>query len=386
MNIIMSLFAEHKIDTVSVRRKDSDEDEVFDLHKGHELVALTQVIGGTTDHLVGWKLIQRHKEDRDLAKAMEVESIVNQTNPSTPLKGAFAEGFTPPSTTTPAKASAAEQQGETTKIKGENIFNMDNDDEDVIAVWTPKANALQSKVKQQGTGSKSGNTYFVSPPFPHTNEAKISHAIVFETAREAWFLHAGHLSVMFELMANDLKYQLPEWQASFTEVPIRKVAYGDNEYKRRNSGKGNSVGRTINKIMFVFTYKVSEEPMFQQMLLSAFKKIERLYHPAAQPGSTCLTYMKENSPGIVDYFHKQYPEDDKLEAYLHQTLVDVFARKRTVVLDCHLDRFLMDNQIKEFLQGIGVNGWDEVNLDRVFKNWPKPIMQWADIEHKPYDE
>lgn len=362
---------------------------MFNLHKTNDILTLKAILEGDTAGLLGWKVVQRHKEDHDTAKAVAIDSVLN---PSTPEKGesktqgSFVKYFTPPCSLDSNKKATTAESGETSKNKGKNIFD-GNDGEGGVteAVWSPKPDKLKGQLKRVTT--KQGVGYFVSFAFRWLYEPKISYLVVVEVPRESWFIHSGHPLTLFELQAQDLKYDMPAWQASFTETAIRKCSYGENEYKRRNAGKGNSVGRTINKITFVFTIKVSEEPMFHQMLLSAFQKFERLYHPAAQPGASILTYMQENSPGIVDYFHKQYPDDDKLEAYLHQTLVDCFSRKRNVVLDCHLDRFLMDNSIKEFLQETGVHSWNEVaNMDRVYKNWPKAIMQWDNIEHKPYDE
>jgi hypothetical protein len=376
-------------DTVLVLRLDATEPMMFDLNKPSDFLTLKEILEGDTEGLLGWKVIQRHKEDRDTAKAL---AIASDLNPATPEMGegknpgSFVHYFTPPSSLGSSKEATSAESGETNKNKGKNIFDGNDGDGGVTeAVWSPKPDMLKGQLKKVST--KQGVQYYVSFAFRWLYESKISYLVVVEVPREAWFIHSGHPLTLFELKSQDLKYDMPGWQASFTETAIRKCSYGENEYKRRNTGKGNSVGRTINKITFVFTIKVSEEPMFHQMLLSAFQKFERLYHPAAQPGASILTYMQENSPGIVDYFHKQYPDDDKLEAYLHQTLVDCFSRKRNVVLDCHLDRFLMDNSIKEFLQDTGVNGWNEVaNMDRVYKNWPKAIMQWDNIEHKPYDE
>lgn len=375
-----------EIDTVLVRRIDSNEDEVYDLHKPQDLINMANRIQHDGNHLLGWKAINRHVEDRAVASAIEIDGVINSTKePEVKVTGAsFVKGFTPPDNVEMGKASAGD--GVVVKKNKGQYNNMNNDDGgDILAVWKPSPDKLKKQVKR--VSSKSGVGYFVSFPFPHLNDDHIDFNIVMDIPYEAWFLQAAHISCMFCLQADDIGYELPHWQKSFREVAIRKQAYGDNEYKRRLTGKGNSAGRTINKISFVFRIKKSETSMFHPMLMSAFKKIERLFHRMAQPGASCLTYMKENAPGIVDYFRKQYPSDDKLEMYLNDTLVECFSRQRNVVLDTHLDRFYMDNTIKEFLKATGVHSWETVgDISTVYKDWPKAIQQWDNIEHKPYDE
>ena len=99
--------------------------------------------------------------------------------------------------------------------------------------------------------------------------------------------------------------------------------------------------------------------------------------------------MKENTPGIVDHFNKTYPTEEKLEKYLHETFSDVYGCSRNTIHVVHLDCLFMDHNIKEFLEMIGVNSWEEVgeNMARVYKNWPKKsVTGWENIKNKPYDD
>jgi len=254
-------------------------------------------------------------------------------------------------------------------------------------VWKPNIEKMGKAMKSLGV--KTGMAYYVSQPFIHLDDHQISYTIMAETPMDLWYVKGEHISVLFTMWAQDMKCTMPYFMTSFQELPIRKTPYGDNEYKRRQSGKSNSTGRTINRIFFTLRISLSEATMFNQVLKGALKKIHRLFHPEANPGLACFRYLKANHEGIINFFRKDYPKDNDMIQFFQDTLVDGFSRKRNVVTNCALDRFLMDNDIKNFLQSTGANGWNDLNdkLGNIFHDYPrKALPDWDGIKLKPYDQ
>ena len=389
---IYKMFMKNKIDTVAVRRVDSNENDIFDLSKASDMMTLATILKNNGDHLVGWKVMMNFKADQDVAAAMHIESVEKEETMKK-KRGGLAEGFTLPDDDesqntkhNPVKSEEVElNKGEYKQTTKRNDDDVDNDG-DILAVWKPKAGSMKKQMKM--VNPKNGTEYYVSYPWPHMYEPYVFYHVMVNVPRELWFVTPDFFSCLFASKADDMGYTMPFWQTSFKEIAIRKLSYGENEYKRKKKSTGNSAGRTINKIIFSLRIKKTEVSMFPTLLLAAQKEIEKLFHPAAQPGVSCLTFMKENSPGLVDWFKKNYPTDEKIEKCMHDVFSDVYGRTRNTVHGCHLDRFYMDHTIKELLELSGVNSWSEIDdkMDRVYKNWPISAPKWDAIETKPYDE
>lgn len=388
---LLALGHEGKADVVEVRRKDSDVIQVFEFAKARDMMTLATIIQNDGDHLVGWRAIQTHKANIETAAAMQIEEIEKKEDAMREKAGAFAKGFNPPEEETKSVSSTNQVDPEKEKTEKGQYKSIDannnDDDSGILAVWKPKRDNLKKQVKR--VAPKNGVEYLVSYAWPHLVEPYIYYFILINFPRELWFLRPDFFLCLFASRADDMGYSQPFWQTTFVENSLRKQSYGPNEYKRKTKTTGNSAGRTINKICFTLRIKKAQAPDFPKILMSVQKDIESLFHPAAQPGVSALTFMKENTPGIVDHFNKTHPTDDKLEQYLHDTFSDIYGRTRNTIHGVHLDRFYMDHQIKEMLQSTGVNSWEEVGdkMNHVYKNWPnKSVSEWEDIEHKSYDD
>lgn len=360
-----------KWDTLVVRRKDSDENQVFDLTKEIESKNMHELITLGADQLLGWKTEMRHKEDREMAMAVDLAGTINsKTDDDQCVKGE-SSGFSPGK-----------------KKEFDDIFNVDDDsDEDTGEVWKPSQNKMMKKFKQS-VGEKNGITWWCSNPFKHIHSDAVDVFVTMDLPFDAWFIRADQITCLFSLKADDNNKDMPFWQKSFKEVPIRKQAHGENEYKRRSKGKGNSAGRTVNKISFVLRYHASQLKLTDRIIQNAIGKITNFFKRSANPGHNTFLFLKENASGIIDHFKKQFSDDTKLIKYLDDTLVDVFSRQKNIVEGTSLDRFYMDYTIKEYLQATDVRTWNDVkNWESVYKETQaKDLKPFDKIEHKPFDE
>jgi len=373
-----------KWDTLVVRRIDSNEDQVFDLTKEVESKTMSELITIGADQLLGWKTEMRHKEDHEMAMAVDLS-----VNSKTSNDGAFAASFhLPPDNKVPIKSEFGGFSPGKKKGQSNDIFNVDDDsDEDTGEVWKPSQNKMMQKYKKP-MGEKNGISWYCSYPFKHIHSDAVDLFVTMDLPFDAWFIRADQITCLFSLKADDQNKDMPFWQKSFKEVPIRKQAHGANEYKRRSKGKGNSAGRTVNKITFVLRYHASQLKLTDNILQMAIGKITNFFKRKANPGHHTFLFLKENAPGIIEHFKKQFSDDTKLIKYLDDTLVDVFSREKFLAEGTPLDRFYMDYTIKEFLQATGVRTWNDVkDWERVYKDTEvKDLKPFKNIEHKPFDE
>ena len=72
-NDIVDLVDMGKIDTVYVRRVDSDEDMVFEVTKPSDMEVLDKIMSSDGDHLVGWRVLHNHVEESNFAAALAIQ-------------------------------------------------------------------------------------------------------------------------------------------------------------------------------------------------------------------------------------------------------------------------------------------------------------------------
>ena len=72
-NDIIDLAGMGKIDTVYVRRVDSDEDMVFEVTKPSDMEVLDRIMSSDGDHLVGWRVLHNHVEESNYAAALAIQ-------------------------------------------------------------------------------------------------------------------------------------------------------------------------------------------------------------------------------------------------------------------------------------------------------------------------
>ena len=272
------------------------------------------------------------------------------------------------------------------EYKGKNDTDVKNEGTAEENIWKPSIAGFKKAMESQGP--RIGNFYHVSHGFLNPLSMLLWYCIVMEFPPEVWFLKAGYLEALFIQYAVELGIDPPIWMTSFKDISIRSSPYGANEYKRGRSRNGQK-GRTIGRIVFYFSVQSNEQALFLPKLRGALNKINRLFHPSAEPGVFCLQYLKQNASGIIDHFRNNLKTDAEIQNYLTECLVKVF-HKRTYSLsfkNC-LDRFMMDHDIKEFLETAGVSGWEGVGeITNVFKIYPqKPLPDWDAITMKSYSD
>ena len=142
-------------------------------------------------------------------------------------------------------------------------------------------------------------------------------------------------------------------------------------------------------MFYTLSLTSAELPMLNQIILSSIQKFERLFHKDSDIGFSCLTYLKVNAPGIVDYYKQSKPTDVEVENTLNAQLVSTFKGVRHVSYGISFDRYLMDYDIKEFLTSIGITSWEDMkdDLSKVYKYYPSiTLTPWDAIQMVPYDE
>ncbi len=145
----------------------------------------------------------------------------------------------------------------------------------------------------------------------------------------------------------------------------------------------------MNNPEFYFTIQTKKKQMFHIKLVGAINKLNNLFNPDSDPGALCLEYLKINASGIVHYFKKTLQTDSEIEKYLSQTLSKVFfSRKYSILYKNSHDRFLMDSDIKVFLEMAGKAGWDAVHdMADIYKHYPnKKTPNWDEITVKNYQD
>ena len=272
------------------------------------------------------------------------------------------------------------------EYKGKNGTDTKNDETGEEKIWKPSVAGFKKAMESQGPRIR--NIYHVSSAFMNPLSMTLWYCIVLEFPPEVWFLKAGYLEALFIQYAVDLGIDPPIWMTTFKDISIRAQPYGANEYKRGRSKHGKK-GRTIGRIIFYFNIQSNEQALFLPKLRGALNKINRLFHPSADPGVFCLQYLKSNASGIVDHFRNTLQTDAEIQNYLTECLVKVF-HKRTFSLSFKnsLDRFMMGHDIKEFLETAGVSSWEGVGkLTNVFKIYPqKTLPDWDAITMKSYSD
>lgn len=276
--------------------------------------------------------------------------------------------------------SSVEYKGKKSDTQSENVKTGEE------KVWKPSVAGFKKAMESQGP--RIGTFYHVSHAFVNPLSMLLWYCVVMEFPPEVWFLKAGYLEALFIGYAQDLGIDPPIWMTSFKDISIRSSPYGANEYKRGRARNGKK-GRTIGRIVFYFHVQSNEQSLFLVKLRGALNKIDRLFHPTADPGVFCLQYLKSNASGIVDHFRSTLQTDAEIQNYLTECLVKVFhKRSYSLSFKNSLDRFMMDHDIKEFLETAGVSGWEGVGeLTNVFKIYPqKTLPDWDTITMKSYSD
>ncbi len=372
--MIMNLLNTNLIDTASISWQDKTRpDWVYDLNSEQGIMnfqtALTQ--GAQLAHSEGWKVYHKHTLDRNLAAAFmakdEQEAITSV--PGKAYKSATAS--------TSPQNNIGDQKGQSNSVAVVKMEPLSAGE----AVWKPKREAFGESVKN--ITPKQGIKFHVLRPIISPSDGTYNIIISLECPNEVWSLRSAHITTLFAQRASDCKYDLPDWQDSFHEKAIRKTPYGSNEYRRRGVASGKV--RTVNRMFFVMRLSPADNVLFKAHIVSAVKKLCLLFHKDADPGYYFLMFLKENATGILDYFRKTHQTDNALAEYFDKQLVDVFSRSHDITYGSHLDRFLMDNDIKVFLQSCGITNWDEAPMEDCYKNYPRiNVPKWDDVEHKSY--
>ena len=248
-------------------------------------------------------------------------------------------------------------------------------------VWKPDRLAVARALKD-GDPNKPGPKYFVFNPIESPVTGMTHYIVLLDLPGSAWSVKPGLINGLFSCQAKAMKYDLPAWQTSFKEISIRKVNHGGNEYKRTKKG------RTVNKMFYTLSLTSAELPMLNQIVLSSIQKFERLFHKDSDIGFSCLSYLKDNAPGIVDYYKASKPTDVEVENTLNAQLVSTFKGGRSISFGTSFDRYLMDYDIKEFLTSIGITSWEDMkdDLSKVYKYYPSTTLTpWDEIQMVPYD-
>ena len=397
---------------VLLKRTDRVEPIVFDLHDCNEMTSLRQMIADEGDNLVGWTMdesvIAIHVQSAQSGTVGGDDAIGMAGN------GAYAPGFSPPDqipgidamnvdsvelkgkTNEAAVIIKQEGQSEHFGLGGGNDGNdtKGNSDKvgDIIRVWKPDLSGSKLKDNWTAMAVPKGLEYFVSAGFMSKDGAYMYWIVHVGVPYQIWFLKGEQVKLMYSMMCKDLKVEMPYFASTFCEKPIRKIPYGDNEYKRRPAGKGQAVGRTVNRLFFVFRMPLTAAPMFDQSFTAALKKFHMLFHAEASPGEITFKYLKMNHGAILEYLKRSIPNDptdDKILSYINDMLVQCFKRPRNVTHGCALDRFLMDKDIKDFLEDLGANGWNDVSdmLGNIIHDYPrKNLPSWEGMKMKPFDE
>ena len=179
-----------------------------------------------------------------------------------------------------------------------------------------------------------------------------------------------HCATLYKV--NFPKEKEPFFLSTINQWNIRSVQHGNNNYARTSRGRATYVLGWIYEIPTSSSSGSEILKLVQKQanfVRACFKKTDQY-----SIGNQVLDYIEAHSPedptdpghkaGLYKALTRGVSDTSGVEARLDKDINDFFASKKRFVNNTHLDKYLTDVDIKEFLEKhLGANNWDMVPKD-----------------------
>ena len=213
-----------------------------------------------------------------------------------------------------------------------------------------------------GSRASEGIVYYESAPFQGSDENHYRLVFV-QFPNIIWYIKAEYVKMVLETLFDD--DDVPYWVTSMREIFIRKQPYGPNTFHRKKKSNGEN---GYPKSMFVFTHVVGKSALALEThsLSSAITKLHSLFANTDGLNEALHSWLSENQPGIISFFKKEFNEKAMLEKF-DNNINKAFTSKRTMNSNVALDKFMLDWDIKQFIQNdLGLSNWPQNKISSIF--------------------
>jgi len=182
---------------------------------------------------------------------------------------------------------------------------------------------------------------------------------------------------------------------SWEDIPIRRTVYGENRYQRRGRISNGQLPYPVMKPKC----EIRINPKGFNIKVIA-TKIDADFKSMTSDGTVLSSFLfdhlEENSSSMLNNFlagqyrkgnEKNLPFEDEneLRGVFKQDIEDGFQHGFSRIEHCiHLNKYLCDYTIQQFLMSLGYNSFDELKPDEqafIYKNGHFP--EWDDITEEP---
>ena len=213
-----------------------------------------------------------------------------------------------------------------------------------------------------GSRASEGIVYYESAPF-QGSDGNHYRLVFVQFPNIIWYIKAEYVKMVLETLFDD--DDVPYWVTSMREIFIRKQPYGPNTFHRKKKSNGEN---GYPKSMFVFTHVVVKSALTLEThsLSSAITKLHSLFANTDGLNEALHSWLSENQPGIISFFKKEFNEKAMLEKF-DNNINKAFTSKRTMNSNVALDKFMLDWDIKQFIQNdLGFSNWPQNKISSIF--------------------
>lgn len=213
-----------------------------------------------------------------------------------------------------------------------------------------------------GSRASEGIVYYESAPF-QGSDGNHYRLVFVQFPNIIWYIKAEYVKMVLETLFDD--DDVPYWVTSMREIFIRKQPYGPNTFHRKKKSNGEN---GYPKSMFVFTHVVGKSALSLEThsLSSAITKLHSLFANTDGLNEALHSWLSENQPGIISFFKKEFNEKAMLEKF-DNNINKAFTSKRTMNSNVALDKFMLDWDIKQFIQNdLGLSNWPQNKISSIF--------------------
>ncbi len=232
----------------------------------------------------------------------------------------------------------------------------------------------------------------LSSGFNNTTNGMTYWVITLGDAGKTFFLKPDHLRDVYSIGwgKKEPNKDEPKWPQSLGSLNVRTV-----EYSKTSLWYRTKTGKTRSRLFFIFELPTAENHAVHDylkrdlaVLLSLMKK-----RPKRPAGVLALQHAERSGGterGLYKFLTDKHNGDfDKTAAAMTDDLHNHFKDGFTFSFDNTLDRFMVDYDIKQFVEKyLGANNWNGISEDdkkACFKDYPKRrVPDWGSIREESY--
>ena len=211
---------------------------------------------------------------------------------------------------------------------------------------------MMEKIKTNGPKSFPMEL-FVSGAIPIANSSVVTHEVVLAKNSKLWYNRPEFVTYCLDCLKNlDNRNGYPSWFDTVVERPFRNTRSGPNEYKTaRKTGNPQYV------ICFTITRKKSDIPLAN--LVQGMKAIlHSMYTTPShdEQASKFVDILVDSAPNLANFLARVGTNENwhqrhaiELSKSTSNLMKQMTKSAPDVTFDCSLDKFFMDDDIKQIL-------------------------------------